>query len=240
MKVGRNDPCPCGSGKKYKKCCMNKSNPTPANRAEEKSPIEQTSILKSQLEQLSTKRILENIQAAGLDISEHRFINEIQSVPSALKLYQLWEERLQLGRGQLPPAFYFSILILAKRLVPDQILLEDLRDLMQDGYNCIEPYPNENGLFIWWKLWKDVQVWLKSQKITSVDQLDQAVKQLLPKSISNWALDFDAALEEAGKVNKQFISMRYVFTDDFLNCFPHSTEDLKEQITIAREEAANY
>lgn len=24
VKIGRNDPCPCGSGKKYKKCCMNK------------------------------------------------------------------------------------------------------------------------------------------------------------------------------------------------------------------------
>jgi len=24
-KVNRNDPCPCGSGKKYKKCCMDKS-----------------------------------------------------------------------------------------------------------------------------------------------------------------------------------------------------------------------
>jgi hypothetical protein len=23
MNIGRNDPCPCGSGKKYKKCCMN-------------------------------------------------------------------------------------------------------------------------------------------------------------------------------------------------------------------------
>jgi uncharacterized protein YecA (UPF0149 family) len=21
-KVGRNDPCPCGSGQKFKKCCM--------------------------------------------------------------------------------------------------------------------------------------------------------------------------------------------------------------------------
>ncbi|MEZ5844978.1 MAG: SEC-C metal-binding domain-containing protein [Hyphomicrobiaceae bacterium] len=21
-KIGRNDPCPCGSGQKYKKCCM--------------------------------------------------------------------------------------------------------------------------------------------------------------------------------------------------------------------------
>lgn len=24
MKIGRNDPCPCGSGKKYKHCCLNK------------------------------------------------------------------------------------------------------------------------------------------------------------------------------------------------------------------------
>jgi hypothetical protein len=24
QKIGRNDPCPCGSGKKYKKCCINK------------------------------------------------------------------------------------------------------------------------------------------------------------------------------------------------------------------------
>ena len=23
IKIGRNDPCPCNSGKKYKKCCIN-------------------------------------------------------------------------------------------------------------------------------------------------------------------------------------------------------------------------
>lgn len=28
-KVGRNDPCPCGSGKKYKKCCMRKEKIVP-------------------------------------------------------------------------------------------------------------------------------------------------------------------------------------------------------------------
>ena len=22
FQIGRNDPCPCGSGKKYKKCCL--------------------------------------------------------------------------------------------------------------------------------------------------------------------------------------------------------------------------
>ncbi|RKN62008.1 hypothetical protein D7M11_35130 [Paenibacillus ginsengarvi] len=25
-KIGRNDPCPCGSGNKYKKCCLAKHN----------------------------------------------------------------------------------------------------------------------------------------------------------------------------------------------------------------------
>ncbi len=30
-KVGRNDPCPCGSGKKYKKCCLSKTPMDPAS-----------------------------------------------------------------------------------------------------------------------------------------------------------------------------------------------------------------
>lgn len=29
QKVGRNDPCPCGSGLKFKRCCFGKSNPSP-------------------------------------------------------------------------------------------------------------------------------------------------------------------------------------------------------------------
>jgi uncharacterized protein (DUF2384 family) len=29
-KIGRNDPCPCGSGKKYKKCCLAKAQAAPA------------------------------------------------------------------------------------------------------------------------------------------------------------------------------------------------------------------
>jgi len=35
-KIGRNDPCPCGSGKKYKHCCMGK-----IDQSDKKSPAEQ-------------------------------------------------------------------------------------------------------------------------------------------------------------------------------------------------------
>ena len=36
-KVGRNDPCPCGSGKKYKKCCIGKPEITPFSGARDAS-----------------------------------------------------------------------------------------------------------------------------------------------------------------------------------------------------------
>jgi uncharacterized protein YecA (UPF0149 family) len=29
QKIGRNDACPCGSGKKYKKCCLGKASASP-------------------------------------------------------------------------------------------------------------------------------------------------------------------------------------------------------------------
>ncbi len=32
-KAGRNDPCPCGSGKKYKKCCEGKQQSARSSRA---------------------------------------------------------------------------------------------------------------------------------------------------------------------------------------------------------------
>lgn len=32
-KTGRNDPCPCGSGKKYKKCCETKQHGSRSSRA---------------------------------------------------------------------------------------------------------------------------------------------------------------------------------------------------------------
>ena len=36
-KIGRNDPCPCGSGKKYKYCCYGKQGNCPQDRTDLKS-----------------------------------------------------------------------------------------------------------------------------------------------------------------------------------------------------------
>lgn len=49
MKVGRNDPCPCGSGKKYKKCCMNKDNVVQFQEVKEERFFQQKHALVNQL-----------------------------------------------------------------------------------------------------------------------------------------------------------------------------------------------
>jgi len=51
-KVGRNDPCPCGSGKKYKKCCLLKDE---ARRSEKTSATPSEIELRDQLVSFSSK-----------------------------------------------------------------------------------------------------------------------------------------------------------------------------------------
>ena len=40
VKIGRNDPCPCGSGKKYKKCCQAQDEATDTRIRGEQSAVQ--------------------------------------------------------------------------------------------------------------------------------------------------------------------------------------------------------
>ncbi len=61
-KIGRNDPCPCGSGKKYKKCCMGKQNSRPVD-------IKKWYRQKYDI-RLKEKKDVEGIKAAGRIVLE--------------------------------------------------------------------------------------------------------------------------------------------------------------------------
>lgn len=38
-KIGRNDACPCGSGKKYKQCCLKNQKPKPLGQRRFKATV---------------------------------------------------------------------------------------------------------------------------------------------------------------------------------------------------------
>ena len=84
-KTGRNDPCPCGSGKKYKRCCMDKDQAaehatlaaTQAERAaRQQQRAAQNRDLVVSIEQAdeltaASNAVIDLIQAGKLDEAEH-------------------------------------------------------------------------------------------------------------------------------------------------------------------------
>ncbi len=58
IKVGRNDPCPCGSGLKYKKCCLGKDTFPSPNREED--------VFKEHGIRLKRERDIEALRKAGM------------------------------------------------------------------------------------------------------------------------------------------------------------------------------
>lgn len=70
-KIGRNDPCPCGSGVKYKRCCLQKKDEQPSI-----SPMEQLRI--------SLQGEIEKIQRAA---------QQKEEVVRELGVFVLWSNR---------------------------------------------------------------------------------------------------------------------------------------------------
>ena len=71
MKPGRNDPCPCGSGKKFKKCCQDKS----AAHVTPNAPANDSEQPPTELDQLiilfNAKRFAELESMASLMLDEY-------------------------------------------------------------------------------------------------------------------------------------------------------------------------
>jgi hypothetical protein len=78
-KVHRNDPCPCGSGKKYKQCCMNK----------DQAPRRQRAALAGQLASRETSEEITELVATY----EKKF-DEIEKLTAALDDHQSEFQRL--------------------------------------------------------------------------------------------------------------------------------------------------
>ncbi|MBN1849359.1 MAG: type I methionyl aminopeptidase [Deltaproteobacteria bacterium] len=98
MKVGRNDPCPCGSGLKYKKCCLVENNALPKDlkqeyfrkyniRLKEISDIEalkKAGDLVVRTLDLAEQHIKAGVKTKQLDAIVHEFTLKNHAVPACL------------------------------------------------------------------------------------------------------------------------------------------------------------
>ncbi len=111
MDVGRNDPCSCGSGKKYKKCCLNiqKENPLSFLPAEaellprENSDDEYELVTTGEVGDYGTPVLTEKLfaQIPPKDLSSYNLISSLAERPHLLqKANQMVGKILFRGRGE--------------------------------------------------------------------------------------------------------------------------------------------
>jgi tetratricopeptide (TPR) repeat protein len=128
--VGRNDPCPCGSGKKYKRCCLGLHQEADRNR-ESLPPVtslEEVYDDADALDQLSN-RVVDLIEEGRLEEAEERCRELRERYPEQVD----WMERFAMvyeARGDGPRAaeYYRKAAAFAERAGDfDEETIEDWR-----------------------------------------------------------------------------------------------------------------
>ena len=100
MKIGRNDPCHCGSGKKYKKCCMQKMS---ATQPEGTMEIKEES---TRIKPINTEPQLdiemddsEESESNDLEKSERRNARRLHSVDADTGICVAFNSQVEAGFG---------------------------------------------------------------------------------------------------------------------------------------------
>ena len=102
MKVGRNDSCPCGSGLKYKKCCMQTARPeTPdstsnaiqeALEGEQFESLEEANQFLAQQSHLQNSRVIDDFVGLSPD-QIHRFLHAPYDSPHHISFTEQFSEQ---------------------------------------------------------------------------------------------------------------------------------------------------
>jgi hypothetical protein len=299
-KVGRNDPCPCGSGKKYKKCCLNKDLEREREEARKKEMEQETEeeiekeieldrekeikryfeilqnetppqisilalmrndqdliedgewmkkiskehrdlLLKkwnlNEVRKMSTLEIIEKLNSMHVEFDEESFREQAKEYISAIKLANdCYYTQDYCTEGLDEDFIWLAIIELWNRLMPDKFNIEMIDDAIQEGYKVLDNGDYKEGLEKWNKAWIIIKTIVPSY-ITSVEEVDDFMYNLLTQFIINWCQDYDMELGSAGLKDESYSMRRIEYCREFRQLFPDSDELIIQNMIRGEAEA---
>ena len=146
-KVGRNDPCPCGSGKKYKKCCLLKESPA--------APAGQPAGADQRLQARLIEYVQRSLPRADMDRAMREFFGEdFDPAQRTLAITEGTDEKwpaflewlihdFRLATGQTPIARFLAER--GKSLPADErSILEEWQDAIVGLHEVVDLEPGKN------------------------------------------------------------------------------------------------
>ena len=113
-KIGRNEPCPCGSGKKYKNCCLGEQEESPLLKRLRINLAKMWSYDRVTI--MSDSEIIAKLEALNIPFDKERFLADIQTFDSANELSEQWFETYDVqAEGYDEDFLFFAAWILWER-----------------------------------------------------------------------------------------------------------------------------
>ncbi len=233
-KIGRNAPCPCGSGKKYKKCCSGKKT------FETKTSVSGRPYHwnMNEIRQFSTDRIISKLREFGVDFKIEQFEKDVRNYFSGCALARHWEKIHPINANGFDIDFiWMACIVLWERLAPDVFSSEKLEEMIEEGYAAVDQNDSAKASGIWLRAW-DL---LKPRFPTGTKSLEDAESVFSDSfSIFNWCQDLEMELGNAGANDKIFYEKRIEFCGEYLSLFPESGDETIVAMRRAEAESCFY
>ncbi len=214
--IGRNDPCPCGSGKKYKACCID----APMNLFPKHSPTRNYNWNQGEIRGIPTHKIIEKLEMCGIIFQTDEFLNDVEQCLGAKDIYERWKTRCKFTAQGFDEDFpWMAAEVLWKRLAPNKVSTEQIDDWMQDGYDLIRNRDEEGGCTLWLKVWQELKPRFTKSMRTIEDA--EAVFQGM-QCLFNWCQDMEQELGNAAVDDMSFHDHRIHYCREFCGFFPDS------------------
>lgn len=220
-KIGRNDPCPCGSGKKYKKCCMNK--PKTELPVKGFKQFLDSSMSFEEVNVMSTEEIIETLNSIGISFKKESFLSDIINYYSAEQLSENWFKTLKVsaaGRGK--DFSRFAAWVLWKRLAPKNILsMEQMDVLIDKGFEYLADNDSKSACDVWLDVWNAIKFRIKPE-FKNLNYLNKQYENTF--FIENFCQDLQDELYNAGFQDSVYFEKSVEYCKEFCSYFPDEDE----------------
>lgn len=220
-KIGRNEPCPCGSGKKYKKCCIDK--PQQTFMREDFLQYLNSFWSYEEVNEMSSIEIIQQLEKFGILFDKDVFLQDVEKFYSAEQISEKWFKIFRvIAKGRDEDFPLFAAWILWERLAPTHLLLmEQMDDLIDNGFKCLSDNNSKAACDIWLKVWEALKYRFKLE-YKNLDYLDKQYEGSF--YVSNFCQDLESELHNAGLEDKTYFEKRINYCREFIDYFPEEEE----------------
>jgi tetratricopeptide (TPR) repeat protein len=216
-KIGRNDLCPCGSGKKFKKCCMGKDEQLKAKQIIRNH--DNHFLTYEEVNELSTDEIIHKLEKMGIPFNQETFLKDIEKFYSAEDLSENWFKKYTVtAKGRDEDFPWLAAWILWDRLAPaSKLSREQMSDLIDRGFEYLAENDSISACDTWLKVWEAIKARIKPA-YNNLDDLHKHYKGSF--FIRNFCQDLEAELHNAGLEDPAYFAKRITYCREFCDYFP--------------------